>query len=97
MKALKFRPKARTDLDGIWAYSVENWGTDQAQTYFRGIQRVLDRLIDGTGISLSAENVLERCRKVRVASHVVYFQEDSDEIVVIRILHQRMDVARSLR
>jgi toxin ParE1/3/4 len=39
-------PRARADLDDIWAYSAQRWGTDQAKDYIRpGAER--DR--DGRG------------------------------------------------
>ena len=38
------RPKARADLDGIWAYTAETWGLEQAQTYVRALNRAFNRL-----------------------------------------------------
>ncbi len=96
MKALKLRPLAQTDLDEIWHYTAERWGPSQAETYVRKLQAACTGLCDGTMISQSATHVLQGCLKIAVASHVVYFREDDTEVVVIRILHQRMDVARHL-
>lgn len=96
MKVLKFRPAACNDLDGIWEYSAGQWGTDQAETYLRRVQAVCLNLCDETALSQSAHQVLVDCRKAIAGSHVIYFRESADEIIVIRILHQRMDVPRHI-
>lgn len=33
MKPLAFSPAAEADIDGIWDYSAETWGPDQADRY----------------------------------------------------------------
>jgi len=33
MKALAFSPAAEADIEGIWDYSADNWGPDQADRY----------------------------------------------------------------
>lgn len=30
-------PRVRDDLDAIWDYTVQRWGTDQAERYLRRI------------------------------------------------------------
>ncbi|WP_296615470.1 type II toxin-antitoxin system RelE/ParE family toxin [Sphingomonas sp.] len=33
MKTLAFSPAAQADVEGIWDYSADNWGPDQADRY----------------------------------------------------------------
>jgi toxin ParE1/3/4 len=87
-------PAASNDLDKIWSYSFETWGAKQATVYIRNIQTVLERLVDGAVIS-NTVNVREGYQKVRAGSHMIYFRwSNTDSILVMRILHQRMDVDR---
>lgn len=89
-------PAARADLDQIWSYSIENWGVDQAANYIRVIQTTLESLAEGTGISRDA-NVRSGYQKARTGSHYIYFRRtDAGLIVVVRILHQSMDVERHI-
>ena len=37
MKKILFSPKAKSDLDSIWAYSEAKWGEEQAEKYIRQI------------------------------------------------------------
>lgn len=85
-------PAARADLTGIWDYTEERWGVVQAERYTRQIEQVFQALSDGTGISYDAEEIRSGYRKAIVGRHMVYFRTEDDQIVVIRILHQSMDV-----
>jgi len=35
-------------------------------------------------------------RRIRAERHVVYYRREGDDVVIIRILHERMDAARHL-
>lgn len=96
MKTLRFRPAARSDLNEIWEHSVGHWGETQTETYIRAIQKACRELCDGVSTGLSADHVLEGCRRFPAGSHMIYFRENSAEITGIRILHQRMDVPRHI-
>ena len=37
-------PRARADLDDIWAYTARRWGTDQAEDYIRLVQNAIEGL-----------------------------------------------------
>ena len=94
MMHLRLSHEARQDLRGIWEYSAEKWGPQQANRYLDAIRAAITGLADGTKTSRSAEDVLPGCRRVTSGRHVVYFREDTDAVEVIRVLHQRMDAGR---
>lgn len=90
MKRLVFTPAARGDLRGIWRYSAERWGPDQADAYTDAIEDAC-RFVAGS-VSIGKPIVSRRgYRKWIVRSHVLYLREFSDRIEVIRILHVRQD------
>ena len=35
---IDLRPKARSDLDGIWDYTMETWRYEQAERYVRSFE-----------------------------------------------------------
>ena len=91
-------PAARADLDGIWDYTIREWGEDQAERYTRDIQAACQGLAAGTRISRSAEAIRAGYRKAAVGAHMIYFRVPSDGTIdVVRILHQSMDAERRLR
>lgn len=90
-------PRARADLDAIWAYSEEKWGRRRAEAYVRLIAKAFDDLAAGASVARSAEDVRAGYFRLTVGSHVIFFRlPDDGSLTVVRILHQRMDVSRHL-
>lgn len=95
MKALVFSPAAQTDIADIWDYSFAVWGPDQADSYIDAIRDTCHALADGRRRGRDTD-VRPGTLKFPTGSHMVYYRERAGRLEVIRILHQRMDVARHL-
>jgi toxin ParE1/3/4 len=96
MRVLVLSPAAQADLDGIWDYTVERWGTEQAARYLTDIRDACHGLAAGTRPSQPSD-IRPGYHRCRCGSHVRYFRvADSGRITVVRILHERMDVGRHL-
>lgn len=95
-KEFRLRPKARTDLEGIWLYTAEHWSPAQADIYHSKIVDVMTALANGKLKGRSAEHVRTGYLKYAAGSHFVFFKEAEHGIDVIRILHQQMDVEQHL-
>ncbi len=94
MSGYLLSPAAQADLSDIWDYTAHNWGVTQAERYILGIREACEALADGRRKGRSADDIRPGYRKLPVGSHVLFFRITSDgEIDVVRILHQRMDVA----
>lgn len=74
MKALSFSPRAEVDIDGIWDYSADNWGPDQADRYTDEIRDACHALASGRKQG-RATNVRLGYRKCPTGSHVIYFRD----------------------
>ena len=55
MKAIAFSPAAEADIDGIWDYSADRWGLDQADSYVDAIRDACYALAKGTKHGRPAE------------------------------------------
>lgn len=95
-KSARFSPAAEADVAGIWDFTVERWGSDQAVRYIRDIEATSAGLANGRVHSRSAEDIREGYKKAACGAHMIYFLEDADGIAIIRILHQSMDADRHL-
>lgn len=96
MKGFVLSPAAQADLDGIWDYTVKRWGQEQAARYLTDIRDTCRGLVAGTEHSRPCD-VRPGYHKCRSGSHVLYFRIGDDRtIIIIRILHQRMDVGQHL-
>lgn len=90
-------PRARDDLSAIWDCAAARWGIDQADRYVRQIASACADLAAGRKHGRSAEAIRPSFFHFSVGSHVVFFKAgELRETVVVRVLHQSMDVDRHL-
>lgn len=95
MKALLFSPAAEGDLDDIWDYSAVHWGPGQADRYTDEIHDACYGLATGRRIGMPVE-VRPGTLKLNTGLHSIYFRDEGDRIIIIRILHGRQDRLRHL-
>lgn len=95
MTRILYSPLAEADLEDIWLYTAQRWSTEQAVTYTTEMIGAVEQLARGarTGRPVS---IAEGMLKSLSGRHVIYFRRTEDDLVVVRILHQSMDVERHL-
>jgi toxin ParE1/3/4 len=96
MKTLVISPRATADIDEIYDYTEDHWGQDQAEDYTFGIRTVLQDVCRGTRSGKSINEILRGACSLSYRSHYLIYRERPHSIVLIRILHRRMQVARHL-
>lgn len=97
MKGYLLSPAAQADLGKIWDYTAERWSPDQADRYILGIRDACEVLADGRTQGRAVDEIRPGYLKLAVGSHFLFFRiTETGMIDVIRILHQRMDVASHL-
>jgi toxin ParE1/3/4 len=95
MTRILYSPLAEADLEDIWLFTAERWSTEQAVAYTTDLINAVDQLARGdrTGRPVS---IAEGMEKYLSGRHVIFFRRSEDDLVVVRILHQSMDVERHL-
>ena len=96
MSQVVLSPKAKSDLSGIWDYTLEEWGVEQAEKYVRELWAEIQLQSRDHSTSTQISDVRAGYRKTRYGSHVIFFKLVDGGIDVIRMLHQRMDFERHL-
>ena len=89
--------EAARDVEEILAYSVINFGTDQAQHYFEALKECIELLADNPRMGHSAEDILPDYLRFPFESHLIFYKIFSSSILVVRILHERMDPERHIK
>jgi toxin ParE1/3/4 len=93
----RLAPAAQRDLADIWTYTARVWGALQAKHYILSIRDACEALALGRKRGQPIDDIRPGYRKFTVGSHVLFYRVgDAGTIDIIRILHQRMDVARRL-
>lgn len=96
MTEYRLSPAAQADLDGLFDYTVQQWGLEQALRYAQAIADACNRLALAPMQSQDCAHVRAGYRCLPVGRHVLYFRVEGGGIAIIRILHARMDAPRHL-
>jgi toxin ParE1/3/4 len=89
-------PRAVRDLDAIWSFTVERWGSNQASTYLHSIESAANRVCEAPNLGRPIDFIRKGYFTYPVGSHCLFYRLTSEGIEIIRILHQRMDLKRHL-
>lgn len=86
--------RARADLIGIWRKTRETWGEAQADSYLQLIDDTVARIAQFPEIGSPRDHIRLGYRGFLAGRHMVYYRiQSSSSICIVRILHERMDVA----
>ena len=90
--------KAVEDLTNIWNYTFDTWSERQADIYYNMLIESCQKIAENPLLyGLKYDEITEGLRGYRANKHIIFYQIlQDDKILVIRILHQRMDLKRRM-
>jgi len=96
VREVEFARAALRDIADIGLESERRWGAAQREKYVGEISDRIDQLAERP--ELGPVNDAERpgLRRLRVGSHIVFYRFNETRLLVVRVLHQRMDLNRHL-
>ena len=74
----------------IAAYTVQEWGEDQAIRYIDGLESCCEQLANTPKLGRPCSSIRPGLRRIEHGRHVVFYRVEPDGVLVSRILHQRM-------
>ena len=95
MKIIRTK-KAEEDIKEIYKYSFLNFGEAQAEKYYKGLERKFNSILNKTAHSTDYSFIEPDLRRSNYGAHAIYYRINKDDIIIIRILHQRMDEIKHL-
>jgi len=88
-------PLAEADLENIWLYTFKNWSLEQADSYINDIVTVFEGLTSGDIVGRPVD-IRDGYFKYPAGSHMVFYRFSDAGLVVMRVLHGRMDTERHI-
>ena len=88
--------RAAADLDEIFDYTARRFGLAQAHAYLDGINSVCEQLAANPLVGRSAESLAPGLRRHEFRSHVLFYTTGTGGVVIVRVLHSKMDALRHL-
>ncbi len=93
MKPFKLTVSAKADLKDIALFTQRKWGKEQRNLYLKQFDESFWMLSENPVLGRRCDEIRDGYRKFPQGSHVIFYrQTDSQEILIIRILHKNMDV-----
>ena len=96
MVPFKLSNEADQDLRGIYLYSYQEFGEDQADKYLLGLEKTFQMISDNPRIGRERPDIDHLVRCVEHGKHVIFYDLYEDHILIVRVLHGRMDVRKYL-
>lgn len=97
MSAFIISEKALEDINNIWIYTAENWSVEQADRYYNLIVDEIEYIVRNFDMARDFGKIRKSYRYSKVKSHLIFFKNDkTNEIEVVRVLHERMDIENRL-
>jgi toxin ParE1/3/4 len=90
MALLLFSRSAKADLLSIGAYTLQTWGSDQAERYLDGLERCAKLLAGNPSLGRPCAWIRPGLYRFEKGRHVLFYRRQEDGILVSRILHQSM-------
>ncbi len=96
MRRLVITHAARRDLKEIAEHTESTWGSAQKRAYLSQIRQKLQSLRESPGLGTSRPEVRDGCRSLGSGRHQIFYREARTAVIVLRVLHDRMNVHRHL-
>jgi toxin ParE1/3/4 len=88
--------EALNDLEEIWFYTLQNWSLEQADRYHSLIFKEIEFLTTRPASGKSQDHLRTGYKSSKVNSHIIFYIFNKTEIVIVRILHESMDIPNRL-
>ena len=95
-RRLELTEIARADLKSIRRYSIRTWGQDRTSQYMTAIRDTLKRVVRGTVPTRNRDDLRSGLQMVPSGRYRIFFEADESRVLVVRVLHDRMDYRRHL-
>lgn len=89
-------PEADRDIEDVFDYTEEAFGTDQAVIYVTEIDDIFTGLLGNPELGRKRNEIRRGLRSIPKDNHVIFYRILKDRIRIVRVLHGSTDVPKFL-
>ncbi len=93
----KLSEAAVEDIEGILTRSMLDFGLERTEIYFQSLTQCLELLGDNPEMGSTVDEIRPGYRCFLHESHVIFYTPREQDVLIVRILHKRMDADRNLQ
>ena len=87
-----FSKKSVEDLSNIWRYTAKKWSIKQADKYYNILISFFKNIATNPFLyGMKYDEIIDELFGTIIKEHIVFYKINNNEIIIIRILHKRMD------
>ncbi len=90
-KKILIKPKAYQDIENIYFYSLKEFGSKRAKKYIQDLNKTFLKLAANPNLGKDCNVIRPSIMAYKATSHLIFYKIHSDNITIIRILHQAMN------
>lgn len=84
--------KAVEDLTNIWDYTCDNWSLNQAEIYYKLLVDSFVEISNNPNYGKNYTEISTEIKGFNVGKHIIFYLIQESSILIIRILHEQMDL-----
>lgn len=88
----KVSKEARDDIRKIGHHTQRKWGKDQRRKYLDDLDKKFGLLAKNPLLGRRCDNIREGYSRFEYISHIIFYMQEKDFIVISRVIHQSRDV-----
>ncbi len=92
----KFTAHAQKDLVNIINYTIQNWGTVQANKYIDGLEALAANLANHPTLGTCRDDLKKGLFSFPYQSHMIYYISTKTGITISRVLHQHQSLEKNI-
>ena len=96
MPGFRVSKAAEADIRSIARYTQDQWGRGQRRVYLAGLNDQFEALSESPAIAAERQDFEPPVRICPYQKHLIVYVIDDSGILVIRVLHQSMDIPAHL-
>jgi len=81
---------AERDISAIYFHSIQEWGVKRADKYVADLYRTCKSLTIFPDRGRRVKRLGKELMRLECQRHVIFYRKREEEILVVRILHDRM-------
>lgn len=88
----KVSKEARDDIRKIGYHTQRKWGKNQRRKYLNDLDKRFELLAKNPLLGRRCDNIREGYSRFEYISHIIFYRQEKDFIVISRVIHQSRDV-----
>lgn len=97
MLRILITPQAQLDLEEIFQYTLKTWGINQAEKYQDDLHNGMVQVAIDPKMGSDYDYQIGTYKKIQCNRHLIFYRVESQSCIIVRVLHERMDLISHLK